>query len=112
MFDAAAFFTLLIIGFVLLVAKFQYREFFQALAAVIFLVLGFVTISGTDILFLNVIDDGTSPITETTFVLGDGTANYGAAQYLTGVFLILLAIISSAVCLLSWIAWKPPKGNQ
>ncbi len=107
MIEAGFFFVLLGVAFILLIAKIQYREFFQFVAAAIFFILGFQVMTGEDMAFFTIIDDGTSPINQTDYIIGNGTKQYGFSSITMGFFLILMAIISTFVGMLSWFSYKP-----
>lgn len=109
MIDAGFFFTLLGIGFVLLIAKIQYREFFQFLSAAIFLILGFQVISGDTMAFLTTIDDGSAMINQSNYIIGGTGTVYGFSSITFGFFLILLGIIGTFTGMLSWFSFK---GNE
>ncbi len=104
--DAGVFFTMLGIAFVFLIAKIQYREFFQFISAAIFYILGMTVISGTDMAFFTVINDGINPINQTNYVIGNGTIQYSFSSISLGMFLILMGIVSTFVAILSWFSFK------
>lgn len=106
MLDAGVFFTLLAIGFVFLIAKIQYREFFQFFSATIFYVLGMMVISGQDMAFFTIINDGVNPINQTNYFIGNGTAQYSISSIGLGTFLILMGVVSTFVAILSWFSFK------
>jgi hypothetical protein len=112
MIEGAFFFTMIGIAIILLVVRFQYREFFQFVAATMFLVMGLAVMSGQDVAFYTFVDDGVSSINQTQYVIGDGTTIYGFAHITTGMFLVLLGTITTAVAILSWIAYDPKADSK
>lgn len=111
MLDAGVFFVLLGIGFVFLIAKIQYREFFQFFSATIFYMLGFMVISGEDMAFFTIVNDGINPINQTNYLIGNGIAQYSFSSISLGTFLILMGVVSTFVAILSWFSYKPNKAN-
>lgn len=109
MIDAGFVFVMLGIAFVLLIAKIQYREFFQFLSATIFFLLGIQIMAGDDMAFFTVINDGVNPINQTNYLIGNGTATYGFSSFTMGFFLLLLGIVSTFVGMLSWFSFNPGK---
>lgn len=105
--DAGVFFTMLAIGFIFLIVKIQYREFFQFFAATIFYILGFMVISGQDMAFFTIINDGINPINQTNYFIGNGLPQYSFSSITLGTFLILMGIVSTFVAILSWFSYKP-----
>lgn len=107
--DAGVFFTMLGIAFILLIAKIQYREFFQFVSATIFFVLGYTVISGSDMAFFTIINDGVNPINQTNYFIGNGTAQYSFSSISLGFFLVIMGIVGTFVGMLSWFSYEPNK---
>jgi len=107
MFEAGTFYTLLAIAFIILLFKLPYREFLFWLSGGIFVMLGFVVFSSTDVAFEVSTTDGINIINQTNYIIGNPHTVYNESAMGLAYILVVLGIVVGLIGLAMWA--NPPK---